>query len=121
MSQLYVFGKEYSRFDVSTIKAHIDSDMIEKAFVVEDDDVNSLDDFAESDEVMKLDWVLQCMLIGIASDQHMNGQKADTLKKWEETGAFTVVLEEYTFGIAKSAPEAKLAWLSIESGESEDW
>ena len=123
MSQLYVYGKVYDRFSESIIKARIDQSLIEQTLLnamktMSEDEVDA---FTESEEVQKLDWSLISMLVGILGYGGMFNELSEVVDSWNNEGAFTVELEEFSFGVAKTAKEAKLKWLSIESGESEDW
>ena len=61
------------------------------------------------------------MLTGILGYGGMFNELSDVVDSWKNEGAFTVELEEFSFGVAKTEKEAKLKWLSIEGGQSEDW
>ena len=123
MAQLYVYGKVYNRFDESVVKMRIDEALIEQTLLdaqktISEDEVDA---FTESEEIKKLDWTLICMLTGILGYGGMFNELSDVVDSWKNEGAFTVELEEFSFGVAKTAKEAKLKWLSIEGGQSEDW
>lgn len=122
MAQLYVYGKVYDRFDETVLKLHIDEALIEQTFLnamktMSDDEI---EEFVESEEIQKLDWALISMLTAIMGHNGMFNEISELIDSWKNEGAFCVEMEEFSFGVAKTAQDAKLQWLKLED-KSEDW
>lgn len=120
MTQLYVYGKAFDRFEEITIKAKIDSALIDKAFALTDE--NEIDDWLEkSDELQQLTSTLHLILGITQANSYQSEQKEEMKKCWEEDGKFHLWMEEFSFGVAKTAKEAKLEWLKNESDDGDEW
>jgi hypothetical protein len=116
---LYVYGKEYGRFGENTIKERVSVELIEKALLVSNEE--EFDDFMESDEVEGLEWAVSVMLGEMAQSSYME-QKDKIQEGWNTNKAFTVELEEYSFGVATTPQQAKIVWLSLDDdGDEEGW
>jgi hypothetical protein len=116
---LYVYGKEYGRFSENTIKERVSVDLVEKAMLVSNEE--EFEDFMESDEVEGLEWAVSVMLGEMAQSSYME-QKDKIQEGWNTNKAFTVELEEYSFGVATTPQQAKIVWLSLDDdGDEEGW
>lgn len=116
---LYVYGKEYGRYSVNTIKERVSVELIEKALLVSNEE--EFENFMESDEVEGLEWAVGVMLGEMAQSSYME-QKDKIQEGWNTNKAFTVELEEYSFGVATTAQQAKLMWLELDDdGDDEGW
>jgi len=124
MSQLFVFGKFYDRFDEQVIKEKVDCELIGKAIDIGlNSSFDEKDQFMEEVEEMGLSFEVEQLISGIVNANDFNKKNIESIKTdFEINKAFHLCMEECSFGVALSAKEAKLEWLKCENNdEKEDW
>ncbi len=116
MSKLFVFGKFYDRFGQQTIKEKVDSELIEKAIYVGLSSTNDeKDQFMEEVEEIGLSFKVEQLIGGIVNIDSFNRKDIEQIKTdYEKNKAFHLMLEEFSFGVAASAKEAKLEFTKCE-------
>lgn len=124
-NQLYVFGKNFDRFEEITIKQRVDVELVEKAMNFTGT-VEEFDDWIESEEIQSLSYDVIVLLTHLYNSPNNGFIDNDGHQKivddWNTKRSFHVESEEFTFGVATSVMLAKLEWLSIDNEvNTEEW
>lgn len=111
MPKMYVRGIFYDRMGEETLKFTIDSELIDKALTLENED--EIDAFFENNE---LSHVANNLLSGIIGC-------VDVTEEWNTNKAFNVTLEEFVFGVGPTKEAATMQWSEAmeDNGGDDGW
>ena len=137
---LYIYGKSFGRYDESVIRKQIEAVTITQYMehlieLLKEDNEEGVENFIENfienvDSEQSGDYERSIAIVAMLDNNAFGENEShlvnlqDRLASIKNDVPFSIDLEEYAFGIAKTKDNAKLAYLTtemVEDEENEDW